>query len=318
LLDDADRIYAEVADLLGVEPGARIDVDLSGSATNTAGTAFHERIRMHNGLEALATLAHETAHVLANRLAGGEQERELAKMRVFNEGLAEWIENRVTTGSGLTDLNRLQAAIVSRRQLIRAEHLTDFEMLEREADLTLQYPLGAALVDSMVTRYGREAPARLLRTLGDPDFPRDLQKAELWFAAFQGSGFDLGLVFADYSRRLKSWELEFAGQINALPRPRGSLVRDGNMIGVELRLDTVLPEGWSALMRARPRQDSPLTDYWTSFADEDLVAWIPAYQAIDGQLCFQPGVRSFGAAIFESWVCLSLDSAAEWQEPPLR
>lgn len=71
VLKDADRVYAEVAALLGAGDGARVDVDLTGSLQNTEGTAFHDRIRMHMGRDPLKVLAHETAHVLAHRLAGG-------------------------------------------------------------------------------------------------------------------------------------------------------------------------------------------------------------------------------------------------------
>lgn len=314
IMRDADRIHAEVAAILGVEAGARIDVDLSGSANNTDGMAFHDRFQMRLGPNASATLAHETVHVLARRLAGGERERELSKMSALNEGVAEWIEKRVSVGSGLTDLHRLQAAIVSRRHLLRPEQLTDIEALARIADRNLQYPLGAVLVDSIVARYGQESLHRLLSVLGDPDFPRDLHGAELWFAAFQMAGFDLALVFDDYARRLKAWESQFAEQIDALPRPRGSLVRGNGLVGVELRFDADLPSGWTAVVRFRPEQDSPLDRYSTHGVDGYLVAWTRAGSAVGGQLCFQPGVRAFGITIFEAWGCLLLDSAADWRD----
>lgn len=309
MLMGADRIHAQVAELLDTQAGPRIDVDLSGSAINTLGAATHDRIRMRQGANALAVLAHETTHVLAQRLAGGERERELSKMNVFSEGLAEWVENQISTGSGLTDDERLQAAIISRRQLLRVEHLTDFNALERVADRGLQYPLGAVLVDSMVARYGRDAPGKLLRTLGDPDFPRGLQTAELWFAAFQQTGYDLALVFADYVRRAKAWETRYASQISALPRPRGSLVRNGNLIGVELRIDGPLPEDAVAVVRFRPKDDSELRLYTQQNADSSLVAWTRMHLVVDEQVCFQPGVRRDQVTFYETWVCLPVESA---------
>lgn len=314
LLRDADRTHDAVATLLGAGEGPRIDVDLSGSLTNTEGTAFHDRIRMQLGPAALATLAHETAHVLAHRLAGGERERELSKMSALNEGLAQWIENQVSGGETLPELGRLQAAIVSRRHLVTPEQLTDIESLARNADRNLQYPLGAVLVDVLVNRYGSQAPRRLLMVLADPNFPRDLQGPELWYGAFQAARFDLALVFDDYARRLKSWEEEFAERIANLPRPRGSLVLDEDLLGVEVRFDGQLPADWHAVVRFRPKEDSPLDRYTTEVTDDDNIAWIFSGEAVDEQVCFQPGVSMGEITIFESWVCLPQESAAALDE----
>jgi hypothetical protein len=311
LLREADATYSKVAAILGAEDGVRIDVDLTGSMQNTEGTAFHDRIRMHMGGQPLETLAHETAHVLARRLAGGELERELRKMEVLNEGLASWIQHTVTGGSGTTEKSRFQAAVVSRRHLVTPELLTDVAGFAQHADITLQYPLGAALIDVMVTRYGRDAPGKLLRKLGDKDFPRDLGGMELWSAAFQAAGFDLSLVFDDYSRQLQSWEAEFAAQIAALPRPRGSLLQRDDQIGVDLRWDGQLPAGWEAIVRYRPEEDSTLDQYRLIRLDTDGVAWVPEAAAINEQLCFQPGVRADDVVFFENWTCLPIDSAAQ-------
>lgn len=312
LLREADTIHAQVAGLLGAQPGARIDVDLSGSAENTAGTAFHDRIRMRQGDDAPRILAHETAHVLARRLAGGERERELSKMGALNEGLAHWIENKVISGSGLAEDDKLQAALVSRRQLFRVEELADLIALQQQVDLSLQYPLGAMVVDCLVARYGEAAPGKLMVALGDPDFPRDLQGTELWFAAFQAAGYDLSLVYADYARRLKSLEAEFADRISQLPRPRGSLVRDEESVGVELRFDGQMQEGWQGVVRFRPDEDSDLTEYSMTETDEEQIAWVSASRLSGERVCFQPGVGYRGALVFETWTCLPLDSAADY------
>ncbi|QNA87996.1 hypothetical protein G4G28_05000 [Massilia sp. Dwa41.01b] len=56
LVDEADRTFAAVASLLGIEGAAPIDVDLSGTTENHAGTAYQDRIRMHvNGKDATST-----------------------------------------------------------------------------------------------------------------------------------------------------------------------------------------------------------------------------------------------------------------------
>jgi hypothetical protein len=313
LLLHADEVFHNVAKQLDVEDGPGIDVDLSGSEDNTEGTAFFNRIRMvADGPEPLATLAHETTHVFADRLAGGDRNRELDKMAAFNEGLAHWVQQKLSSGSGISEVDRLQAAIVSRRHMISPRQLTDMTALAREVDLNLQYPLGGVLVDVLVNRYGVDAPKKILLTIGRADFPRDLQGVELWQAAFQLAGFDLALVFDDYSRRLKGWEVGNSGLIDELPRPRGSLVRNGDLVGVVLRVDTSLSEGSSLVVRFRPRDDSPLREYATRYPSSDI-AWRSVNSIANEKVCFQPGLQSHGIVIYEAWTCLPLDSAAEYK-----
>jgi hypothetical protein len=312
LLAAADDLYGAVAQILEAERGVRIDVDLSGSLQNTEGTAFQDRIRMRAGGLSRVTLAHETAHVLARRLAGGAKERELSKMLALNEGLAEWIGNEVAGEGALTPTDRFMAAVVSQRRLVTVEQVMDMGELARIADQNLKYPLGAVLVDVTIKRYGRSALHKVLTAIGNPDFPRGLAGPELWHAAYQAAGFDLALVVDDYARQLKAWEVEFAGRIAALPRPRGSLVTRDGRIGVEIRFEGTLPEGWSSLARFRPNNESSLMEYSGSLANKQGIAWMPSSRVAGKDVCFQPGVgKTGGAIIFESWVCLPRDSAVD-------
>ncbi len=182
------------------------------------------------------------------------------------------------------------------------------DALARDVDRNLVYPLGAVVVDALIRRYGADAPKTLLLTLGRPDFPRDLEGYTLWQAAFQLSGFDLTLVFDDYARLLKEWELKSAALIADLPRPRGSLVRSDDYVGVAVRLDAALPAGWRAVVRFRPRSDSPLRDYVTRSTRDDI-AWQSINSIANEKVCFQPGIGTKGIVIYEIWTCLPLDSA---------
>jgi hypothetical protein len=148
--------------------------------------------------------------------------------------------------------------------------------------------------------------------LGNPEFPRDLKGFALWQAAFQLSGFDLTLVLDDYAQTVKGWETEFASLLADLPRPRGSLVRDDDSVGVAMRLDNALPAGWRTVVRFRPREDSPLRDYATHRV-RDNVAWQPLSSIANERVCFQPGVGNRDVVIYEAWICLPLDSAAAFQ-----
>jgi len=320
LLSGADAAYEHVQKLLEVQASPPIDVDLWGSEANSEGTAFFSRIRMNlTGADPIRTLAHETTHVFAKQLAGGEHERELSKMPVLDEGLATWVEDQVgpddAASEATSEARRLQAAVVSKRRLVTAPMLTDFGGLARSQDQNLKYPLGAVLIDVLVARYGPDAPHKLLTTLGQPDFPRDLEGLELWQTAFQLAGFDLGLIFDDYAQRLEEWEHERARTIAELPRLWGALVRSDSdsAVGVEVRMDKPVPRGWRCVVRFRPREDSPTRDYVTRGLN-DGIAWIPDERFDSNVVCFQPGLHDGEVTLYEAWTCLPKDSAGEVSE----
>jgi hypothetical protein len=310
----ADKVFADVAAMLGTDGGAPIDVDLSGTIENHAGTAYLDRIRMHAlGAGSLGVLAHETVHVFAARLAGGESGIQLDGMMVFNEGLAQWVENRLTDEVA-SEEQELAAAVVSKRRLLAPRLLADHAAFAAAVDDGLKYPLGAIIIDKLVQRHGAKAPKAVLETLARADFPRDLEGYVLWQAAFQLSGFDLDLVFDDYARHLKRLELKFADQIALLPRPRGSLVKTGAAYDVALRLDLPLPDGAFPIVRLRPGMNSGTEQYRTSYSKSTvagkMLARVPASIITRDQVCFQPGLIHGGITIYEPWTCLPVGSAS--------
>lgn len=312
---DADRVFEQVAALLGSDAGAPVDVDLGGTTDNHAGTAYHDRIRMQvSGASAKGVLAHETAHVFARRLAGSEYGRHLGNMTVFNEGLAEWVQGKVG-GGGEDEGHAMAAAIVSKRRLVAPRQLTEFEEFASAVDENLKYSLGAIFIDQFVRRYGGAAPKTLLKTLAHEDFPRDLDGYVLWQTAFQMSGFDLDLVFDDYARHLATLEVRFARQIAALPRPRGSLVVKDEIYRVALKFDLPLPDGAIALVRFRPGTKSKSSLYRLSFSSDgeggDSMSIVPQDMITRGEVCFQAGVMDSGTTIYEPWVCLPASSAGK-------
>ncbi len=310
----ADRTFTDVAALLQIDGGTPIDVDLSGSTENHLGTAYFDRIRMKvQGAKSTGVLAHETTHVFARRLSGGERGAQLDGMTVFNEGLAQWVEGRLSAQGQASAQQELAAAIVSARRLLTPRQLTDYAAFAGIVDEDLKYPLGAAFIERFVRRYGAAAPKTLLHTLASPDFPRDLKGYALWQTAFQLSGYDLDLVFDDYARYLKGLEPKFARQIAALPRPRGSLLVTGALYEVALRLDQPLPEDAGLLVRFRPGADSGSEQYRVSYsylsdAGKPL-AVVPENVIARGEICFQPGLRYGGIVVYEPWACLPAASA---------
>ena len=320
LIDQADRTFDAVAALLGIDGGAPIDVDLSGTTDNHAGTAYLDRIRMHvNDKDATSVLAHETAHVFAERLAGGASARQLQNMMVLNEGLAAWVENRLETQTGVNRAQERAAAIVSARRLLAPRQLTDQAAFVALVDENLKYPLGAILVDRLVNRYGAKAPATLLQVLGRPDVPRDLEGYTLWQTAFQLARFDLDLVLDDYARHLKGLEASYAREIAQLPRPRGSLVEQEDEdedwgYAIALRFDLPVPEDAMPLVRYRPGKTADSSSYRTRYTERSeagkYTATVPMNMITRDEVCFQPGVVVGSLVMYEPWVCLPVDAAS--------
>jgi hypothetical protein len=316
LVGSADKVFEDVAALLKIDGGAPIDVDLGGTTPNHSGTAYYDRIRMYVGTTSPnKVLAHETSHVFAQRLAGGEKVRELVSMVVFNEGLASWVESRLSGGNGVSEEAELVAAIVSARHMIKPRQLADLAEMARGGDEELKYPLGAILIDQFVRRYGPAAPSRLLRTLARADFPHNLHGYVLWQTAFQLSGFDVDLVFDDYARHLKQLELKYAPQIAELARPRGRLVTVDDSLKLVLQVDTRLPSEWTLLARLRPTDDSPDDQFshliMLPYTSTEAMATVPVERLVNDQVCFQPGLWGHGIYLFEAWTCLPVSSAVK-------
>jgi hypothetical protein len=74
LAAQADEIFERVHELLHTPLGPPIDVDASGSVENTDGTAYLGRIRLRLDSDMRIVLAHETTHVVSQRLAGGDRD----------------------------------------------------------------------------------------------------------------------------------------------------------------------------------------------------------------------------------------------------
>lgn len=311
----ADAAYGIAAAALSIAPpDARIDVDLSGSIRHTAGLALHNRVRIALGPDWHDTLVHETVHVMAGWIAGGEHGRGLDRMSLFNEGLAHWAEPAYRRATPRRARERLAVATLFRRRLLDEAALLDNQSLERQVDWRLQYPLGAALVEALVARYGPEAPRRVLATLAEPDFPPALEGYELYRSAFQKAGFDLSLVLNDYALQLGRWSAGFAQAIDAMPRPRGLLVRAPGKVGIAVQLDRPLAQDTHLVVQFRPGMDSRLDDVVVVDRFGQVggrpVAWLPLAQVAGDRVCYQIDVRDLAYGMAEPWSCLPLRAAA--------
>ena len=314
LATEADAVFERVHELLGLPPGDVIDVDASGSAPNTHGTAFLGRLRMRLGMEAPAVLAHETAHVVAQRAAGAERDWLWQAAGTLSEGLASWVETKFRARTTRGDERMLLlAAMHSRRELL-IDELVDPYLLQSVRDVTVEYAAGEALFAALVRLHGEGAVARLLQAFADPRLPSDLRGLPLWQSTFQLAGFDLAAVVDELYRGVDEYASQHAEEIAALPRPRVVLVRSGGSVGAMLVLDPESNDaaGHELLIRFRPAPDSPLADIQGFDVAPNEPAWPRGRTMLGGRICVQGGVEIGAEVLYEPWRCQPTSEAVDY------
>ena len=316
LATEADAVFERVHELLGLPLGDVIDVDASGSAPNTHGTAFLGRLRMQLGSEALAVLAHETAHVAAQRAAGAERDWLWQAAGTLSEGLASWVETRFRARATRAEERMLLlAAMHSRRELIMDE-LVDPFLLQSVRDVTVEYAAGEALIEALVRLHGEGAVARLLQAFEDPRLPSDLRGLPLWQSTFQLAGFDLAAVVDELYRGVDEYASRHADEIAALPRPRVVLVRSRGSVGAMLVLDSARSDAAERglVIRFRPAPDSSLADLQQFNAEPNEPVWPRGRTMMGGRICVQGGVEIGAETLYEPWTCLPTREAVDYSD----
>jgi hypothetical protein len=317
LAAQADRIFEQVHALLGVANGEAIQVDASGSAQNTHGTAFFGRVRMVLDDSAPVVLAHETAHVVSSRIAGNERAWLWDAAPALNEGLATWVQSHFGATAEQQAGRLALAALHARRELIVEEFADPLEV-GRRRDQDIKYPLGEALISATVKLYGKEAVPNLLRAFADARLPSNLRGISLWQAVYQTAGMDLGVVLDEFYREINAHRERHANVIAQLPRPRARVITNGRLFGVQVLLDRPLIESQSVFVRFKPEPDSVLVDIDMLRAEPDVPLWRHQRDIRGGVICVQPGVAiAPSQVLYESWTCLPTADASEWtlEEP---
>jgi hypothetical protein len=315
LAAEADVVFERVHGLLGLPPGDVIDVDASGSAPNTHGMAFFGRLQMELDSEVLAVLAHETAHVAAQRAAGAERDWLWKAADVLSEGLASWVETRFRERQERTDERMFLLAAMHTRRELSVEELADPLVFQARRDVSVKYAAGEALIAALVRLHGEAALARLLQAFDDPRLPSDLYGLPLWQSAFQLAGFDLAAVVDEFYRVIEEYAGLHADRIASLPRPRVVLVRAARAVGAMAVVDSPESSGtpYELVMRFRPAPDSPLSEYRQFPAAPNEPVWPGGGNMLGGRVCVQPGVRVGAEVLYEPWTCLPTSEAVDFE-----
>jgi hypothetical protein len=316
LAAQADAIFERVHALLNLSPGERVDVDASGSQRNTAGTAFSNGLRLDADAEDLtAVLAHETTHVVARRLAGGDRAHLWAKASVLNEGLATWVARAFERDSPERDEGRLVLAALQQRQELPLRAFAEVTVLA-ERDELLKYQAGEAVIEAVVQVAGAEALPRVLKAFADETLPQDLEGLELWRVVFQKAGVDLSVVLDAVARSLAGEARARAKVLSTLPRPRVRLVQAHGRLGARALLDGPLPPGWGLALRFKPAPSSPPSRFDRVAVDPEEIAWREPETIRAGRVCVQAGVTTpRHIALFEPWSCEAADGAEALPDP---
>jgi hypothetical protein len=315
LADEADAVFERVHAVLGLPPGDVIDVDASGSMRNTHGTAFLGRLRMQLDSEVLAVLAHETAHVAAQRVAGAERDWLWQEANVLSEGLASWVETPFRARSERTDERMLLLAAMHVRRELLIDELANPGVLQSMRDENVKYAAGEALIAALVRLHGDDALPRLLRAFDDPRLPFDLRGLPLWQSTFQLAGYDLAAVVDEFYREVEAYAALNAERIAALPRPRVVLVRVGRAIGAMPAVDAPQEADSTFVVRFRPAPDSPSSEFRQFATVANEPAWPRPGDVRGGRLCVQAGVNVGAEVLFEPWACLPTSEAIEFGAP---
>jgi hypothetical protein len=318
LATSADAIFERVHALLGAPPGESIDVDASGSLRNTEGTAYFGRIRMQIDGDLEAVLAHETAHVVAQRLAGKDRDWLWREATVLDEGLATWVERHFGDAEQARESERLLlAALHTRRELI-IEELANPARLAAVRDDHLKYPAGQAVIAAVVQLHGETALPRLLHAFGDDRLPNDLRGLSLWQTVFQRAGIDLGAVIDQLYREVTKNAAALAPQIAALPRPRVRLVSSHGWIGAQALLDGEhdAERLERVVLRFKPTPSSSFDTFDTVNVAPGEPAWRDLSQISGAQVCVQAGLAlAAGNVLYKPWTCLPTRDADGWAPP---
>lgn len=327
LAQQADDIFERVHVLLGAPLSDSIDVDTSGSARNTEGTAYFGRVRLLLNDRAPVVLAHETSHVVAQRLAGREHDWLWQKARVLDEGLATYVEQKFEANAARDEADAARATIANDRLLLAALYtrhellvpeLCDYHLLATMRDENLKYPLGAAVISAMVRLYGPDSISPLVRAFANEKLRADLDGLALMDTTFQLARMDFAAVIAELFKQVAEDAQLHASELATLPRPRVRLVRRADAVGVQALCDADTAEQAprTFFLRFKPQQDSGFERYDFAFSRGDRPVWRPASQIQHGEICVQVGLQLGRARVlYESWTCLPTADAALWDEP---
>ncbi len=311
LLDGADNIHEGVRKFFGADPGRKIFLDMSG-ANRHAGVAFWNRviIDLTESPEPeflQAVLAHETAHVFLDRLSDNRLSSKLESTRFFHEGVASYVEWRVSGRQASRQTYEQWAALIHARNPVRFEQLVNDRDLSARYDTNVVYPLGQVFAASIADEYGEEAIPKLARAFVRPNAPQSLTGLALWQDTFQACRLNLEKVIGRYQTKLGELTERDDSLIVSLPRLQATLEDDE--WGATLRVTATAPAGWTIICRTRRTEASADRTYQILVPDEAGVVHLSRAAFDSGAGWYQLGLTSASFTVYEPWRAFSFSTA---------
>ncbi len=311
-LKQADTIHDQVTTFLDAPIGDPIAVNaMQPAGRHVAGLAFWQSIRLGSGTlispeQLVATLGHETVHVYADRLSNGTLNAQHQTTRFFNEGLAEYVEQRFFRDPAYQDVAHYERVVAAFDLFHRFEFTTIMNntALTAEYDPYLVYPVGMTFVQQVIARHGDETAHNILVRLGREDRPRDMAGMVLWRDAFQGAGLNFDSEVNAYYEYVQTLRSKHQAFVEGLPRLYGSVEREEGLLWI--RVDSDKPHDYSVIVRARQSADADqeLYQYPRADADGRFPLLARDFPNLELQVGLQIGEETF--AIWEKWVQIQI------------
>ena len=281
LIGKAEDINRRVAEAIGNDNDFYLDIELLSAARYHAGVYLGGKIRLADDSRD-AVLAHELAHAHAYAISGWSAHYQFDHVRFFEEGLAEYYENRLYPESAAG--SPWVAAAAWRLEQARFDLLVEDKTRTAKYDMVQVYPLGRQFVEALVHIEGKDAPACVLDTLGEFG-AEDIAGISLWYAMMDNCGYDLDSVIVEYDARLE----RLADRLDpVLPALTGQVVLvDG--LAHAIQIFDANTKGARLICRFRDEIDSELRDYEHREADGDNRCPIPVTRLSGKTLWYQLG-----------------------------
>ncbi len=320
LIAEADRVYEEVAGALQVEPGFRIDADLTDAGVGHLGIAQGGVLRIAleslSPEDALRTLYHETVHAFQSHLGGRDAAQHKNSLRFFVEGSAEYVTMELLPDPETRRAHRRLAVAAVERHGVRFEELVDNAAFVAVHDTALVYVLGETWTAALVEACGPSAPGDVFRALGRDDAPEGLDGPSLWQDTLQAAGCALEPVVASWSAAMSELADSERQFLQRLPRLGGGVVgREGGELLFRAGFDRpVTAPAEEYFLRVRQDPGTPDEQTYTVSASlapgaSNVELRLPAGRVGSGTFELQFGQSINGSIwpFFEDWQVGSFD-----------
>lgn len=310
LVKEADEIHDSVAALFGYTAKSKITADWTVNSDHFLGTAYSMKLKMSLGrsesiAELRRTLAHETTHVVIESLSENRLKEHFGSTRVFHEGVATYVEERLYLPKEETSKHRLKAAVLHSRGEVDFHTLIDDDRLRREHATELVYDVGEVFAAAIAKRYGDESLGNLARAFAHKNNTEGLRGTPLWRSVFQACGYSLNAVINEFYELLDVAVEEHSDITESLPLANEFTSEYNDAFYVETEQEA--PEGWRFVCRFRGYAESPDQEYFDAESIFDGSSFAVFSSNFTRSLAwYQIGLRKGDTTIYEPWKSVPL------------